>query len=56
MKNIKVVHAKETIMTSNNITEAVTQKQSTERYPIYIFLIEKTVGKKQLQQLRQVTQ
>ena len=31
VNNIKVVHTKETIMTSNNITEAVTQKQSTER-------------------------
>ena len=31
--NVKVVHKKETIMLSNNITEAVTQKQSTERCP-----------------------
>ena len=28
MNNVKVVHTKETIMTSNDITEAVTQKQS----------------------------
>ena len=27
MNNVKVVHTKETIMTSNNFTEAVTQKQ-----------------------------
>ena len=27
MNNIKVVHTKETILTSNNFTEAVTQKQ-----------------------------
>ena len=31
MNSIKVVHIKETIMTSNNIAEAITQKQSTER-------------------------
>ena len=31
MNNIKEVHRKETIMTSGNITEAVTQKQSTEK-------------------------
>ena len=31
MNNIKVVHTKETIMTSNNNTKGVTQKQSTER-------------------------
>ena len=31
MNNIKVVHTKETIMTSDNITEAVIQKLSTER-------------------------
>ena len=31
--NVKVVHKKETIMLSSNITEAVTQKQSTERCP-----------------------
>ena len=32
MNNIRVVQTKEAIMTSNNITEAITQKQSTERY------------------------
>ena len=33
MKIVKVVHTKETIMTSNNITELVTQKQSNEKIP-----------------------
>ena len=28
MNNVKVVHTKETIMTSNNFTEAGTQNQS----------------------------
>ena len=31
--NVKVVHAKEKIMTSKNITEAVTQKQSNGKIP-----------------------
>ena len=31
MNDIKVVHTKETIMTSNNTTEAVIQNESTER-------------------------
>ena len=33
MNNVKVIHTKETIMTSNNITEAVTQKQSNRKMP-----------------------
>ena len=31
MNNDKVVHTKETVMASNNFTEAVTQKQSNGR-------------------------
>ena len=31
MNNVKVLHTKETIMTSNNFTEAVTQKQSNRK-------------------------
>ena len=33
MKNVKVVYTKETITTSNNFTEAVTQKQSNGKMP-----------------------
>ena len=33
MNNVKVVHTKETIMASNNITEAVTKKQSNRKMP-----------------------
>ena len=33
MNNIKVVHTKETIMASNNFTEAVTQTQSNGKIP-----------------------
>ena len=31
MNNVKVLRTKETIMTSNNFTEAVTQKQSNRK-------------------------
>ena len=33
MNNVKVVHTKETIMTSNNFTEAVTKNQSNGKMP-----------------------
>ena len=33
MENVKVVQTKETIMASNNITEAVNQKQSNGKMP-----------------------
>ena len=33
MKNVKVVYTKETITTSNDFTEAVTQKQSNGKMP-----------------------
>ena len=33
MNKVKVVHTKETLMTSNDITEAITQKQSNGKMP-----------------------
>ena len=33
MNNVKVVHTKETIMISNNVTKAVAQKQSNGKMP-----------------------
>ena len=33
MNNVKVVHAKETIKTYNNFTEAATQKHPNGKYP-----------------------
>ena len=33
MNKVKVVHTKEILMTSNDITEAITQKQSNGKMP-----------------------